>query len=134
MPLALPTVLCHLLGCSGWLVACLVFIGDASQWQCHDSLQLFSGFDLILPAYLSRMKCHSFLDLRHITPSTHSDDTMYHIFKNLLTNEFLFLWQGGGPQNQIHRPSHSRDKNKAPRSLSGLWGVAGRGDPLRALD
>lgn len=29
---------------------------------------------------------------------------------------------------------YSRDKNKAPRSLSGLWGVTGRGDQLRALD
>lgn len=35
-------------------MACLVLIGDASQWQGHDSLQLFSGFDLILSAYLSQ--------------------------------------------------------------------------------
>ena len=35
-------------------MACLVLKGDASQWQCPDSLQSFSGFDLIPPAYLSQ--------------------------------------------------------------------------------
>ena len=94
----------------------------------------FLGLILFHQPTCHRLKCHSFLDLRHVTHSTPSDGTMYHIFKNLLTNEFLFLWQGGGPQNQIHCPSHSRDKNKAPRSLSGLWDMTGRGDQLRALD
>ena len=120
--------------CSGWLVASLVLIADASQWQCPDSLQLFSGFDLIPPAYLSQteMPLLPWLEARHTFYSQWWNHVSH--LQELINKWISFSLVGRRASKPDHCPSHSRDKNKAPRSLSGLWDMTGRGDQLRALD